>query len=89
MEQIQLEDTCARAKMLGGKIAIANVGFFFSFFFNWECSGPCSKLSSVTYLHSLCVYGFIICVGSGLSQGVCKSDFWRWFKSDSAFEILF
>lgn len=33
MEQIQLEDTCARAKMLGGKIAIANVGFFFSFFF--------------------------------------------------------
>lgn len=31
MEQIQLEDTCTRAKMLGGKIAIANVGCFFFF----------------------------------------------------------
>ena len=56
MEQIQLEDTCARAKTLGGKIAIANVGFFFFFFFLTESVVGLAVNSPLSLTCIVCVF---------------------------------
>ena len=55
MEQIQLEDICTRAKMVGGKIAIANVGCFCFFFLSESVVGlAVNSLLSLTCI--VCVF---------------------------------
>lgn len=56
MEQIQLEDVSTRTKRVGRETAVANMdGVFKAREFSW----PCSKISSVSYLQRLCIYGFM------------------------------